>query len=213
VATPAQVVPLPIGRGVRGEVQPWRLAQADAPASVPAEIPEAELTALREQAMADGMQRGLEAGRELAARELSSARDRMLQAIERVMLLERGMLEAWRGELAELALEIAQAVTQRELASAKAWIGEIAGKAMAALGDEVGPWTITIAASDEGELGTAIASRWPDATVRSDASLRPGDVHIQSSAGSIESRLRERMATARRVVLGCDPTAPESDDR
>ncbi len=200
VAPPSTAVLLPIGgRGPRGEARPWRLV--DPPARAPAEIAEQELAELRARASEEGFAEGLAAGQAAAAAELAELRARMQHAIDQLLGAAAGVADTWQRELASLAVDVAEAVLQRELAAAHTWIDQLVAQAIAALGDD-GPWTVAVAPSEVEATSAAITTRFPTAVVRGDASLAPGDVIVTGIAGRVDGRLAERMAAARRLVLG-----------
>lgn len=197
----ATVLPIGGARSPRGEARPWRLAEPPPPPV--AEIPEHELAELRARASEEGFAEGLAAGRSAAEGELAELRARTQHAIDRMLGAAAGFDESWRRELAILAVDVAEAVLQRELAAAHTWIDGLVTQAIAALGDD-GPWTVTVAPSEVEATAAAIGSRHPGATIRGDGSLAPGDVIVTGAAGRVDARIAERMATARRMVLGTD---------
>ena len=170
----------------------------------------AELRALREQAQQEGLTAGLEEARRMAEDEFRGRLQSAQAGLERLAILERTLTEAYRTQVLELTIEMAQSVLQRELAdhgAAKALVA----RAVAAF-EDVGRID-AIVSEAEGEMMQAWAeqrrSAGLDIRVHVDAQLQAGDVQIRSDAGSLESRLQERFDRACQMVRG---TATEEND-
>jgi flagellar biosynthesis/type III secretory pathway protein FliH len=187
-------------RIVPSEPIPWVLS-GTAANGMPATIPEAELEALREAARAQG----LADGRAQAEAELAAAHAELQAGIEaglaELATWRRTTTEAYRRELAELAIAIAEAVLQRELQDGLGAIEALLEQAMHAIDPEE-RCTITVAPAAASATIAWASTNWPAALVRGDAELGLGELRVRSKSGTIDATLQARVDHVRRLVLG-----------
>ncbi|MFO0635159.1 MAG: FliH/SctL family protein [Nannocystaceae bacterium] len=110
-------------------------------------------------------------------------------------------IEAWRGELAALAVAIAEALLQRELVQGLPDVEPLLIQALAEL-DPHERATITVEPGLLESVAAWARTRWPAAVVRADAALGPGELRVGAPSGAIDGTRAARLARARALVLG-----------
>jgi flagellar biosynthesis/type III secretory pathway protein FliH len=176
---------------------PWNLGQATPD---PAPALAAELAALREQAKSEGLAAALAEARAIAAAEVESDRARWTAGLDALVRQTLEVAEARRHELASLAVAIAEAVLQTELERGSA-IEMLVAAGMGALGDDEDV-TLVLSPADLERVADGLRARWSELTLRSDASLPPGALRLESPAGRLSTSVAERLARARALVMG-----------
>jgi len=159
---------------------------------------EAELGALRRSARAAAEAEGREAGRAAAATTLVRA------AAERDRWLESA-----RGEALDLAVEMARRILARELALAP---GAVRGAAQEALRAARGRRRLRLrvhpagaAALRDGQGDGLAGGLGPAVAVEADPSLSPGDVVLETEAGTVDARVETRLAAFRAALEAAAP--------
>lgn len=163
--------------------------------------PGRELEALRAQAREAGHAEGLEAGRAEAKAEVAGLVDLYKRSIERLAGLETQVVEAYREQLGELALRIAQAVIRQAVDDGTAVVA-LAREAMQAF-NEPDALELRVAPGDARHLEAWASGRRDagvDVQIRVDEALEPGDLHARCGAGELESRLADRLSRASELV-------------
>jgi len=168
----------------------------------------AELNALHEQAKQEGVSAGIEEARKMAEDEFRGRLRASQASLERLAVVERTLTEAYRTQVLELTIGMAESVLQRELADHGA-ARELVERAVAAF-EDVGRIDAVVSAA-EAEMMEAWAQERRaaglDIQVHVDANLEAGDVQIRSDAGSLESHLRDRFDQACEMIRGTKPTS------
>jgi flagellar biosynthesis/type III secretory pathway protein FliH len=169
----------------------------------------AEIEALREQALREGFEAGRDAAVAAVEAELQGLVDAWRGAVAEVTGLRGALTEAYRAELVELAVQVAQAIVQDDRdrgVVARALVE----RAIASLGTDE-PLVIRIAPADEPhvrEALVAIEAAGARLELTVDPQLSQGDVQVRCAAGSVQALLAERVAHARALVLGVAAAAP-----
>lgn len=165
--------------------------------------PGPELEHLRQQAKLEGMAEGIELGRQEARAEAAQLLDMYKRAIEQLSTLQSSIVEAYREQLSDVAIAVAEAVIQDAVDDGSV----VRGLAARALESFAGNDAIeVIVAPDDAEHLEDWASSRRDAgldlTLRVDDALQPGDLRARCEGGSLETRLADRTKRALQAVRG-----------
>lgn len=148
----------------------------------------------RDRVLAAAAEAGRQEGLGRAAALLASV------AVER----ER-RLSGLAGEVASLALEVARGVLGRELALDPGAVVALAARALAEARDRrevvlrVSPEDAPALRAAEGPLA-ALLARAPGLALREDPSLGPGDVVVETEAGTVDARIEAQLAVLQRAL-------------
>ncbi|TPV95479.1 MAG: hypothetical protein B7733_09510 [Myxococcales bacterium FL481] len=200
-------VPFP-QRGQRsGERAYTRMALSetmDRPSAGATAAPVDEQQVAFEQAKQSGYEAGLAEGRAQAEREVSELLASWQASVNDVLGARQVVLEAYRQELVELALVVADAIVQRHIAREPDFSQHLVEQAFATLG-RAEAFTLTLCPQDAEELDAwlhQLAETGCSVVVQRDESLGRGDLRLRTATGSVESLMSERVARARQLVLG-----------
>lgn len=178
--------------------------------------PNPELAAMRDEARSAGQAEGLEMGLSQARAQTEATLERYAQALDALEALHGEVVDSYRRALIDVAAGVAEAAIQRSID--KDTVRALAEQALAAFaGDEVDRMELRLGPADAERLGDWIQARRAaglDLIVHVDETMEDGDLSARCSAGSLETRLRDRLARALEAVRGAttpihgDPDAP-----
>ncbi|MBX7081625.1 MAG: hypothetical protein K1X88_20655 [Nannocystaceae bacterium] len=205
VDAPAEGSALAFERTLRGPVVPWTIASPAANSMPPpAAIAQGELEALRREAREAGRAEAevaIEAELAALAQQRAAFETNAQASLDALAALRERAIEAWRGELAALAVAIAEALLQRELGQGLPDIEPLLVQALAEL-DPHERATVTVEPALLESVAAWARARWPAAVVRADAALGPGELRVSAPSGAIDGTRAARLARARALVLG-----------
>lgn len=157
-----------------------------------------------DQARNDGFESGLIEGRKQAAAESEALLAKLRESVEQVVRLRGELFESYRQEMVELALGVAQALVQREVADGRDVSRSLIEQAIEELGvDE--PMHVTMSVEDAEQLRPwleTLSSGGASIQIQTDPALSPADIRVRTESGSVESLLEDRLVRARALVLG-----------
>jgi flagellar assembly protein FliH len=186
-----------------------RASQAAQPRGAEAEEIDATqaLEAMRIAAREEGLAQGIEEGRAAGRREWESQLKGLAKSIGEIENLRASMVNAYRRELAELALQIANSLVLRELQGGRETVEHMVRQALDAL-DSHDAMTLHLAASvleQDADFFAHLQQKHNELQIVADPSFGPGDFRLESRAGNVTMMLEERLAAVRRLVLGAEP--------
>ena len=165
-----------------------------------------------DQARNDGFESGLIEGRKQAAAESEALLGKLRESVEQIVRLRGELFESYRQEMVELALGVAEALVQREVAEGRDVSRSLIEQAIEELGvDE--PMHVTLSVEDAEQLRPwleTLSSGGANIQIQTDPALSPADVRVRTESGSVESLLADRLARARALVLGSNGGAKEA---
>lgn len=183
-----------------GSFARWELGKA-MPAA-PAPPPPDPLVLAHEAAFAQGFAAGLEEGRAAGAAEYTASLQRMQTSVDDIVQHRAVLGEAYRREVVELALAVAESLVQRELVEGSNAIVGLVDQALVALGGDE-PVTLRVCAADADRLQPWLEKQpRPGLTIEIDRELADGDLRAASPSGSVESSMERRIDRVRQLVLG-----------
>jgi len=177
--------------------------------------------ALRQQAEAEGFERGHEAGMQAAHAALEQQYAQRLH--EQTQRIERALEQAQAGfdrleqhladQLLELACDLARQVVRRELQAPLEPLRAVVHEALALALQDGRPATLRLHPDDAALLQAS--GDWAPGghplNLRPDAQLQPGDCVVESAQGSVDARLEKRWARAVANLGLQTPWQPGSD--
>ncbi|MEE9384484.1 MAG: FliH/SctL family protein [Nannocystaceae bacterium] len=168
--------------------------------------------AAAEASRQQGYDAGYAMGREKAEAEAQGRLSRYQTALDDLTRLRQSLTEIYRQEMVEVAFGIAAALLQRELEQGQEFSRALVEQALEELGvDE--PIHLALSPADAQQLES-----WLDQidrgaatlTVQVDPDLAQGDIRARTPSGTMQSLMADRLARARRLVLGRSSGAAES---
>ena len=167
--------------------------------------PDPELTALLQDAAAQGYERGREAGlREGRAAAASQVPAAVAAAFDEGIRALHRWQQAHASDVVGLALEIARRVLEREPTEESTLLADRIGTALAALDD--GPLVVSVHPSDLEAATAGIAGR-AGVSVSPDPSLRPGEARITGPWSKAELTRDAALAAVAEALREIDPAA------
>jgi flagellar assembly protein FliH len=185
---------------------------------------EERLAEARAEGFAEGRQVGRNEAKNEARRELAEAIDKLAEALRHAVAAWRmagaAAVQVAEEDVVALALDLAEAVLERELALQRTPMVEALQRCLR-LAPDLGPLTVRLHPGDlaslqEAERLAALGPVLGDRTVEllPDETVAPGGCVLEAGSCRIDGQIPSALARARAVLatLGQPPSVPRSED-